>query len=69
MMLPKYKHASRNVVPFVQFQKRKKNHEGVLLLVQLQATKSNTPSWVFLRVLNCTNDYQIAQSITFSTGQ
>ena len=51
------------------FRNVKKTHEEVLLLVQLQATKGNTPSWVFLRVLNFTNDYQIAQSITFSTGQ
>ena len=37
------------------FRNVKNTHEGVLLLVQLQATKSNTPPWVFLRVLNCTN--------------
>ena len=36
-------------------------HGGVLLLVKLQAlacnfTKRNTPPWMFLRFLNCTND-------------
>ena len=42
------------------FKNVKNTHEGVLLLVKLQAkacnfTKSNTPSWVFFTFLNYTN--------------
>ena len=55
--------------------KSMKNTEGgVLLLVKLQAeafnfTRSNTPSWLFLRFSKLYNWYQIAQSITFSRLQ
>ena len=40
--------ALHDLVPFVQFKKRKK-HPG------RSVTKSNTPPWVFLRFWNCTN--------------
>ena len=46
-------------VLFVQFKNVKNTHGRVLLLVKLQAetgnfTKSNIPSWLFSRFLNCT---------------
>ena len=55
-------------VPFVQFQKRKENnHGGMLLLVKLQAstcnfTKSSTPPWVLFKFLNFYKWYQIVVS-------
>ena len=55
--------ALRDLLPFVQFKNVKNTHEGVLILVKLQAsaynfTKINTPSWVFFTVFyKC---YQIA---------
>ena len=44
----------RDLVPFVQFKKRKNTHGRVLLLVKLQTsafnfTKSNTPPWCRVR--------------------
>ena len=52
--------ALRDLLPSVQFKKRKKTHRRVLLLVKLQVlacnfTKKNTPPWVFFIFLNCTN--------------
>ena len=38
---------------------------GVLLLVQLQATESNTPLWVFFTFFKLYKWYQIAQCITY----
>ena len=46
--------ALHDFVPFVQFQKSKNTHGGVLLLVKLQVfsfTKSNIPPWVFFTFL------------------
>ena len=45
------------------------SHEGVLLLVKLQAeacnfTKSNNPTWDFFTFIKLYKWYQIAQSIT-----
>ena len=57
-----------DLVPFVQFKKRKK---GVLLLVKLQAlaglnfTKSNTPPWVVFTFFKLHKWYQVAQNITY----
>ena len=61
---------SRDLVPFVQFKKRRNFLRGVLLLVKLQAlarnyTKSNTPLWVFFTFLKFYKRYQIAQRITY----
>ena len=56
-------------VPFAQFQKRKENnHGGMLLLVKLQAstcnfTKSSTPTWVLLTNFKSYKWYQIAESV------
>ena len=48
--------ALRDLVPFVQYKKLKNTHEGVLILVKLQASaKSNTPPCVFFTFFNCTN--------------
>ena len=44
----------RDLVPFVLFKNVKNNHGGVLLLLKLQASKSNTPPWVFFTFLNFT---------------
>ena len=49
-------HNSKNV---------KKTHEGVLLLVACNFTKSNTPSWVFFTLLKLNNWYQIAQNVSY----
>ena len=38
---------------------------GVLLLVQLQATESNTPPWVLFTFFKLYKWYQIAQCITY----
>ena len=35
---------------------------GVLLLVKLQVTKSNTPPWAFLTFFNCTNGTKLRQA-------
>ena len=43
-----------DLLPFVQFKKRKNTHGGVLHLVKLKG-KSNTPPWYFSRFLSCTN--------------
>ena len=48
----------------------KNTHEGVLILVKLQAeacnfTKINTPPWVFLTFLKLYKWYQIAQRIIY----
>ena len=40
-------------------------HGGALLLVKLQATKSNTPPWVFFKFFKRSKWYQIAPSTTF----
>ena len=41
-------------------------HEGVLLLVKLQASaKSNTPPWVFFTLFKLYKWYQIAQLTTY----
>ena len=37
-------------VPFYNLKNVKNAHGAVLLLLKLQATKSNTPSWVFFTV-------------------
>ena len=53
--------ALRDLVPFVQFKKLECTHEGVLLLVKLQAKSFTTLLKVtllhgcFSRFLNCTN--------------
>ena len=44
--------ALRDLVPFVQFEKRENTHGAALRLAKLQSsacnsTKSNTPPWVF----------------------
>ena len=58
--------ALRNLVPFVQFQKRKKHPRWSLKGAEACSfTKSNTPSWVFLTFLKLYKWYQIAQSITY----
>ena len=60
----------RDLVAFVKLKNVKNTHEGVLLLVKLQAkacnfTKSNTPPWVFFTFFKLYKCYQIAQRTTF----
>ena len=56
----------RNLVPFVQFQKREKHPRWSPKEAEdCNFTKSNTPSWVFLTFLKLYKWYQIAQSITY----
>ena len=45
----------RDLVTFVQLKNMKNTHGGLLLLVNLQATKSETPPWVFSHFLISTN--------------
>ena len=54
-----------DLLPFVQFKKRKNTHGGVLHLVKLKG-KSNTPPWVFFTFFKLYKPYQIAQRITLS---
>ena len=54
----------RDLVPFVQFEKRENTHGGVLLLVACNFSKSNTHPWVFFTFLKLCKCYQIAQKIT-----
>ena len=56
--------ALHDLVPFVQFKNLKNTHAGVLLLVKLQASKSNTPPWVFFTFFKLYKWYQIAQRTT-----
>ena len=51
--------ALRDLVPFVQFQKREKHPWR-------SVTKSNTPPWVFFTFFKLYEWYQIAQSTTYS---
>ena len=44
----------------------KNTHGGVLLLVKLQATKSNTHPWVLFMFLKLYKWYQIVQGITYA---
>ena len=46
------------------FKNLKNTHAGVLLLVKLQASKSNTPPWVFFTFFKLYKWYQIAQRTT-----
>ena len=48
------------------FKNVKNTHGGVLLLQQLNFTKSNTPPWVFYTFLKLHKWYQITQSITYA---
>ena len=64
----------RDLVPFLQFKKRKKHPRILILLVKLQDlayyfTKSNTPPWVFFTFLKLYKGYQIAQSITYELSE
>ena len=45
----------------------KNTHGGALILVKLQASKINTPPWVFFTFFKLYKWYQIAQRITFGT--
>ena len=52
--------ALHNLVPVVQFKKREKHPWRSVTFSKVASlacniTKSNTPPWVFLRFLNCTN--------------
>ena len=63
--------ALRDLVPFVQFKNVKNTHEGVLVLVKLQAeacnfTKINIPPCVFFTFLNCTNGTKLRNASQFS---
>ena len=40
----------------------KNAHGGVLLLLKLQVTKSNTPPWAFLTFFNCTNGTKLRKA-------
>ena len=48
----------------INFKNVKNTHGGVLLLVKLQASKSNTPPWVFFMFFKLYKWYQIAQRTT-----
>ena len=45
----------RDLLTFVQLKNMKNTHGGLLPLVKLQATKSETPPWVFSHFLISTN--------------
>ena len=47
--------ALHDFVPFAQIKKVKNTHEGVLLSVICNFTKSNTPLWEHFTFFNCTN--------------
>ena len=57
--------ALRDLVPCVQFKKRENTYGGVLLLVKLQAeaSKRNTPPWMFLTFFKLYQWYHVAQSV------
>ena len=51
--------ALHNLVPFVQFKKRKKHPWMSFIFSRTEAynfIESKTPPWVFFKFLNCTND-------------
>ena len=56
--------ALRDLVPLYNLTNVKNTYGGMLLTVKLQATKSNTPPWVFFTFFKLYKWYQIAQSIT-----
>ena len=63
--------ALRNLLPSIQFKKRKKTHGGVLLLVKLQVlacnfTKKNTPPWVFFMFFKLYKWYEVEQRTTYN---
>ena len=41
-------------------------YEGVLLLVKVASSKSNTLPWVFFTIFKLYKSYQIAQSVSFN---
>ena len=61
--------ALRDLVPFVQFIKRKTHGGMSLLKFKTHFTKSNTPPWVFFAFLKLYKWYQIAQCITLEINR